>query len=112
MYSPMLANGMVLIGVYMLWGGALIVAGALALVALVLAFARRDRKPVRQFAAFSIVTSLAPFLVPLVYSGPLSNYGSAHEEPVVLFGLSFLALVVSGLAVYVSRRAPPTGPKP
>jgi hypothetical protein len=101
MIRPILANGMILIWVYMLWQMVLVGAGILALVALVFSIRRRARK----FVLFALFASFAPFVVPLLYASPLSDYGSAHEEPVVLFGLSILPPLLSGVAVYISGRS-------
>ena len=106
MIRPILANGMILIWVYMLWQIVLVGSGIISLAALVLSLRRRARK----FAVVALVASFAPFAVPL-YSTPLSEYGSTHEEPIVLFGLSILPPLISGAAVYISRR-PLQGPKP
>ena len=106
MISPILANGMILIWVYILWQIVLIGSGIFSLVALAVSLRRRARK----LAVVALVASFAPFAVPVLYSTPLSEYGSAHEEPVVLFGLSVLPPLISGVAVYISRR-PLQGPK-
>jgi hypothetical protein len=111
MIGPLLANGMVLIPVYMLWGLALIGTGLFAAIAVVLAFLRRGREEVRRLAISSLVASLTPFAVPLLNWTALSQYGSNHDAPVILSGFSLWVLMVSGLAVYVSRRTPTKGPK-
>ena len=100
MAAPILANGMVLIGVYMLWQVVLLCAGALALASLVAAI----RRPSFRFAVAALAGSLVPLLVPLFFFSPLSRYGAAHTEPVILFGLSTLPPLISGLALFLSSR--------
>jgi hypothetical protein len=101
----MLANGMVMLLVAFHWLVALAVSGIISLVACVLSSIRRTRKTARRFCLVSMVTSLAPFVVLLMYADPISHYGR-RELPIFLL-LSLVPLLGSGLAVWLSRRALP-----
>ncbi len=102
---PILANGMVMIPVTLFWLGALAVSGLTALVASVLAGMRRTRKAARRFSIVSVGISLAPFVVLLANAEPIRHYAQ-HDLPVLLIG-SLVPLLLSGVAVWLSRRALP-----
>lgn len=102
---PLLANGMVLIWVDMLWGATMLVAGIAAAVALGLALVRRHRRGNKRAAAVALGLSVVPFVVLLVYAGPISAYGSAGSPH--YFGLSVVPLVLSGLGVWLGWGDPP-----
>jgi len=108
--TPMLANGMIMIWVKMLWSATAIVTGIFALVALVLGLARRAGKGLRRFAVVSLVLSFIPFLVLLGYSGPISSYGSARAPIYVL--LSLVPVAMSALSIWLTRRTPPGDSQP
>lgn len=103
--QPLLANGMVMMLVYPLWGAAVLVAGLLSITALVLAIRRKAPR----FVLFALAASFAQFAVPIAYADPISHYGSAHVAPVILLGLSVLPPLIAGLGVYLSRRPGPGG---
>ena len=98
----MLANGMVLLFVYFVWGVVLLSVGTFALLALVLSIVRRTRKGSRVLALISLVVSAAPFIVPVIYAKPLASYG--RGEAVLFIAVSLLPLVMSVAAVYYSRK--------
>jgi hypothetical protein len=102
---PMLANGMVMIWVEMLWSATVVVAGILAILALILAVRRRAGEQPRSLAVIALAVSFTPFLVLLVYSGPVSSYGSARAPFFVM--LSFVPLLLSGASIWLTRRNPP-----
>ena len=82
-YTPILANGMVMFEVYFYWAIALLITGGVALVAIILAWIHRTRKPTRWL--------------------PVASY-AMRDLPVVLF-ISVLPIVMSALALWLSRRA-------
>lgn len=93
MFTPLFANGLVLLQVYFVWVLILIVSGLFALFTLILSVARRTRKIGRVLSVVSIGTSLAPFAVPITYANDLANY--ARYE-LLLFGVfSLLPFVLS-----------------
>jgi hypothetical protein len=100
--TPMLANGMVLLGVYYIWALVLIGVGLFALLALILSLVRRTRKGSRKLAVAAIVVSLAPFVVPVINTEALSRY--AHGEAGLFAVLSLLPLGMSVIAAYCSRK--------
>jgi hypothetical protein len=108
--TPMLANGMIMIWVEMLWSATAIVAGIVALVALVLGISSRAGQGLRRFAVVALVLSFIPFLVLLGYSGPISSYASARAPIYML--LSVVPLVLSALAMWLTRRTPPGDSQP
>jgi hypothetical protein len=102
----MLANGMIMIWVSMLWSAIAIGSGILGLLVLILGLVKPPGKRPRRVALASLVVSFTPFVVLLAYAGPVSDYGSDFAR--FAFPLSFLPIVFSGLAVWLTRRqAPP-----
>jgi hypothetical protein len=108
--TPMLANGMILLWVYYLWGLAVIGVGLLALLSLILSLVPRTRKGSRKLAMVSIVVSLTPFAVPVFYAQPLSSY--AGGEVALFAAVSLLPLGMSVAAAYYSRKDSSGKPKP
>lgn len=104
-FSPMLANGMIMIWVEMLWSATAIVAGIVAVLAVVLGCFRRAGQKLRRLALMALVLSFAPFLVLIGYSGPISSYGSARAPIYVM--MSLVPLVLSALSIWLTRRTPP-----
>jgi hypothetical protein len=109
-FTPILANGMIMIWVEMLWAATTLVAGILALLALTLGIVPPAGKRPGRLAVVSLVLSFAPFLVLLAYSGPVSSYGSAKAPMYVM--VSLVPVVLSATSVWLTRRAPPGDPRP
>ena len=107
MPTEILANGMVMIEVEMLWLAAAVIATVGAIVVLVAALLLRPPKRPRRSAVLSLVISAAPFLVLGVYSHRISTYARDYV-PVALM-LSSVPLVLSGLAVWLTWRRPSSG---
>ena len=102
-YTPILANGMVMFEVYFYWAIALLITGGVALVAIILAWIHRTRKPTRWLPVASLVGGFAPAGVLLWFHKPVASY-AMRDLPVVLF-ISVLPIVMSALALWLSRRA-------
>lgn len=102
MFTPILANGMVMFKVYYDWAFALLITGGVALVAIVLAWIHRTRKPTRWLPVASLVVGFAPAGVLLWYHKPVASYAMG-ALPFLLF-ISVLPIVVSALALWLSRR--------
>ena len=107
--APMLANGMIMMEVLFVWAAIAAVVTIIALVAFILALRRRTEKRPRRLAVRSLLLSIAPSIVLVGYSDPISHYGTS-EAPVLLM-LSLIPVALSGAAVWLTRRIPPERPQ-
>jgi len=110
-FTPILANGTIMIVVEMMWSRLAIGSGILALLGFVLAVSCRAGKGLRWLAVISLIVSLAPLLFLFVLLDLLDRYGalaSFGPSGAPLYALlSFLPLALSAVAVWLTRRSPP-----
>ena len=106
-WTPVLANGLVMLGVVFDWAAALLVAAGVALVAIILASIHRTRKATRWLPLVSLVVSFAPAAVLLWFHEPVATYG--QKDIPVLGALSLLPIVLSAVGIWLSRRSLPEG---
>lgn len=102
-FTPILANGLIMLEVCLYWVIALLITGGVTLVAFILAWIHRTRKPTRWLPVASLVVGFAPAGVLLWYHKPVATY-AMQDLPVLLF-ISVLPVVISALALSLSRRA-------
>jgi hypothetical protein len=98
----MLANGMVMIWVSVLWVAVAIISTVTSLAVLTLALVRRPEERPLRVVLISLAVSFAPFLVLLVYAGPMYTYGSDFAR--VAIPLWLLPVLLSGIEVWLARR--------
>ena len=119
MLTPMLANGLVMVQVQFIWTAALVAAGLVSIVALIVALVRPKAKAARNAALIALGIALVPFGVPLYYHAEIAKFSNVlFTESMTVFwqtvlnvSLSLLPLGIALLATYYSRKAPTGGPK-
>ena len=104
-WTPILANGLVMLEVVFNWAAVLLVAAGVALLAIILASIPRTRKATRWLSLVSLAVSFAPAAVLLWFHEPIASYG--QRDIPFFVALSLLPIAMSGVAIWLSRRALP-----
>ena len=112
MSMHMLANGLVILECYLIWGAALMCAGIVSVIALILTLTRRGPSAARGLSLIAVGIAFLPAVVPLHYRTELARFSNAlYTENIrvfwftAVFGvLTFVPLAIGLLAVVLRCR--------